>query len=130
MKHLEKVILSAAIMGVLALNSCKKEVTPTATLTITEPVAADTVPHGDSVHMEGTIVGSGELHGYTLQLTNLTSGQVVYSGSTDNHQNSYAFHEHWPNNVGATSNMRLTLTVNLDHDGNTTSKSVDFVAAQ
>lgn len=130
MKNLEKAIFALTVIGIIILNSCKKEDTPTATLTIMEPVVADTVLQGDSVHMEGTILGTGELHGYTLELTNLTSGQLVYSGSTDNHQNAYAFHEHWPNNVATTSNMRLTLTVMLDHEGHSTSKTVDFVAAQ
>jgi hypothetical protein len=129
MKKMNQLVFAAVILGITALSSCKKDVTPTATLTIMEPMAMDTVAIGDTVHMEGTVVGSGELHGYSLSLTNLSTGQIVYSGSTDVHQTSYAFDEHWINNVAGVSTMRLSLTVNLDHEGHTTTKSVEFMAS-
>jgi hypothetical protein len=115
------------LLSLVIWTGCQKESEPvTATLTLIEPTAGDTIPAGEALHMQGT----GELHGYSLTLTNLTTNQVVYSGSNDNHQTSYAFDEHWVNMEGVTSSMRLTLVVNLDHDGTTSSKSVEFVAAQ
>jgi len=118
-------------LGILFVGtSCEKHHDPiTATLTLLEPQAGDTVMAGEALHMHGTVVGTGELHGYSLTLTNLTTNQVVFSGSNSSHQTSYAFDEHWVNLEGATSNMRLNLVVNLDHDGTTTSKSVEFVAS-
>lgn len=118
-------------LGVLFVGtSCEKHSAPiTATLTFLEPQAGDTVIAGEALHMHGTVVGSGELHGYSLTLTNLTTNQVVYSGSNATHQSSYAFDEHWVNMEGATSIMKLSLVVNLDHEGNTTTKSVEFVAS-
>jgi hypothetical protein len=119
------------LLSLVIWTGCEKESEPvTATLTLIEPTAGDTIPAGEALHMHGTVEGTGELHGYSLTLTNLTTNQVVYSGSNDNHQTSYAFDEHWVNTEGVTSSMRLTLVVNLDHDGTTSSKSVDFVAAQ
>jgi hypothetical protein len=119
-------------LGILFMGiSCEKHHDPiTATLTILEPLPGDTIAAGGALHMHGTVVGSGELHGYSLTLTNLTTNQVVFSGSNANHATSYAFDEHWVNAGGAWSNMRLTLEVELDHDGNSTSKSVDFIAGQ
>lgn len=118
-------------LGILFVGtSCKKHHEPvTATLTLLEPQPGDTIAAGDSLHMHGTVVGSGELHGYSLTLTNLTTNQVVFSGSTTNHATSYAFDEHWVNMIGATSNMKLSLIVNLDHDGTTASQSLEFVAS-
>jgi hypothetical protein len=110
--------------------SCEKHSEPiTATVTLLEPQAGDTVMAGEALHMHGTVVGTGELHGYSLTLTNLTTNQVVFSGSNATHQSSYAFDEHWVNMEGVTSNMRLSLVVNLDHDGTTSTKSVEFVAS-
>jgi hypothetical protein len=90
------------------------------------------VEHTDANNVVMSLVNSlsSDINLSLSKLTNLTTNQVVYSGSNDNHQTSYAFDEHWVNMEGVTSSMRLTLVVNLDHDGTTSSKSVDFVAAQ
>jgi len=117
------------IMALGFVVSCKKETaSATADITLMEPLSGDTVPNGEALHMHGTITGSGELHGYTLTLTNVTTNEVVFSGSNTSHQTNYAFDEHWVNNVASISNMKVTVTVELDHDGNTTTKEVFFTA--
>jgi hypothetical protein len=129
---MKKFIFSVLTLSatVLLITACKKEETPTATITFNEPVANDTILNGDSLHVEGTITGTGELHGYTLSITNKTSGAVLYTGTASNHSDSYAFHEHWLNNVTSTSNIEVKVEVELDHDGNKTSKTIQAVALQ
>ena len=121
-------ITMALSMVILSVSSCKKEETPTATITFNEPLANDSIANGDSLHVEGTITGTGELHGYTLSITNKTSGAILYTGSASNHSDSYAFHEHWLNNVSSTSNIEVKVEVELNHDGNKTVKAVQVVA--
>jgi hypothetical protein len=113
---------------VLLMTACKKEETPTATITINEPMANESIANGSSLHVEGSIKGTGELHGYTLVITNKTSGAVIYTGTVNNHSDSYSFHEHWTNNVTSKSNIEVKVEVELDHDGNKTSKIVTCVA--
>ncbi len=120
-------MISATVM---LFSACKKEETPTATITFNEPVANDSILNGDNLHIEGTITGTGELHGYTLSITNKTSGAVLYTGTATNHSDSYAIHEHWLNNVTSTSNIEVKVEVELDHDGNKTSKTIQAVALQ
>ena len=129
---MKKFIFSVLTLSatVLLITACKKDETPTATITFNEPVANDTILNGDSLHVEGTITGTGELHGYTLSITNKTSGAVLYTGTASNHSDSYAFHEHWLNNVTSTSNIEVKVEVELDHDGNKTSKTIQAVAMQ
>lgn len=129
---MKKLIYSIVVLSVSALvvTACKKEETPTATITFNEPAVNDTVMNGDSLHVEGTIAGSGELHGYTLSITNKTTGAVLYTGTASNHSDAYSFHEHWINNVTSTSNIEVKVEVELDHDGNTTQKSTQAVALQ
>jgi hypothetical protein len=129
---MKKLIFSVLTLSatVLLITACKKEETPTATITFNEPVANDTILYGDNLHIEGTITGTGELHGYTLNVTNKTSGEILYTGTASNHSDSYAFHEHWPNNVTSTSNIEVKVEVELDHDGNKTSKTIQAVALQ
>jgi hypothetical protein len=129
---MKKFIFSVLTLSatVLLITACKKDETPTATITFNEPVANDTILNGDSLHVEGTITGTGELHGYTLSITNKTSGAVLYTGTASSHSDSYTFHEHWPNKVTSTSNIEVKVEVELDHDGNKTSKTIQAVAMQ
>jgi len=129
MKQIIYSTLAVAAISIL-FTACKKEETPIATITFNEPLANDTVLQGDSLHVEGTITGTGELHGYTLSITNKSTGAVVYTGTASNHSDSYAFHEHWINNVTATAALEIKVDVELDHDGNKSSKTLNCVAVQ
>jgi hypothetical protein len=110
--------------------SCNKDAHEqvTATISFIEPTQGDTVAFNQELHAEGTITGSSELHGYSMSMTNLTSNEEVLSLSSYNHATAYAFHEHWVNNVVDTAVIRIKVHVVLDHEGNTTTKTIDVVA--
>jgi hypothetical protein len=110
------------------LFSCKKHNGATsANITFIEPTAGDTLQFGEELHIEGTIQGDGELHGYSLNLINLTTGQTLLSKSTHDHGKTFSFHEHWSNNVTDSSNVKIIVVVDLDHDGEKTSKEINVV---
>jgi hypothetical protein len=53
------------LITLTAITSCKKENSATtADINFTEITEGDTIAFGDTIHIEGTIVGDGELHGY------------------------------------------------------------------
>jgi hypothetical protein len=111
----------------IGLTACHKDENVTATINLMEPIENDTIPFGTELHMHGTIVGTGELHGYSLTLKNLTNDSIVYSADNTTHQETYAFDEHWVNNVTDTSLIQVSVVVEVDHDGNKENKTVNLV---
>jgi hypothetical protein len=123
-----KKLLFIPVLTLVLLSSCHKNEGPvTATISFTEPAIGDTLALGEELHAEGTVTADGEMHGYTLSFYNVTTGQTIYTGSTENHSDAYSFHEHWVNNVSDTSTIRVRLEVVIDHDGNTTKKDINVV---
>ena len=127
---MRKVIFSVftLVLALVLFTACKKENKSTATINFSEPMANDSLQLGESLHVEGSISGTGELHGYTLSITNKTSGTLIYTGTVSDHKDAYAFHEHWVNNVTDTSTIEVLVEVALDHDGNKTSKNITCIA--
>ena len=122
------IIITTALSVTLLFVSCKKEEAPvTATITFEEPTANDTIAAGEELHMEGTISGSAELHGYTLTATSTSTQAVLHSASYDEHASAYNFHEHWINNVTDTTILKVKVDVNKDHDGNHEVKEINVV---
>lgn len=113
----------------LILFSCKKEeeIPVTATINFTEPAVNDTIVFGSEVHIEGTISGSAEMHGYTVTAVNNSNQAVLLSKSYTNHASSYNFHEHFVNNVTEITNVKVKVDVEKDHDGNHEIKEVNIV---
>jgi hypothetical protein len=123
-----KTPFSLFICLVAILLSCKKHHGATsANITFIEPTAGDTLQFGEELHIEGTIQGDGELHGYSLSLINSTTGQTLLSNSTHDHAETFSFHEHWSNNLTDTSNVKIIVVADLDHDGGKTSKEINVV---
>jgi hypothetical protein len=116
---------------VVTLFSCKKdeekEELVNATITIIEPTANDTVALNEEVHFEGTVAGTGEMHGYTVTFTNTSNSATLYTIAYDVHATSYNFHEHWINNVTDTTIVKATIDVTKDHDGNHEIKDITVV---
>jgi len=116
---MKKQFIAVATFTML-LASCHKDVT--ATITIVEPTSIDTIPLNNEVHFEGSVDGNAEMHGYTITFTNMSSGATLLTKTDESHAESYAFHEHWINNVTDTTTVKLSITVEKDHDGNTETK--------
>lgn len=127
MKSKWNVLCIAMVMAMVM--ACKNDVTEAsnATVTFLEPAMGDTLQLGEELHAEGTVQANGEMHGYELVFTNLTNGELLYDGVSDDHAESYSFHEHWINSVSDTSMVAVEIIVQLDHEGNTQSKRLEVV---
>ena len=130
MKKFKSSIFILSALSLFVVVSCHKDEHEevSATISFIEPNVTDTLAFNEELHAEGTIVGSAELHGYTLSMTNITTNEELLSATASNHASSYSFHEHWVNNVSDTSIIRIKVSVVLDHEGNTTTKTIDAVA--
>jgi hypothetical protein len=124
---MKNLLFSLIAIGMLVVACKKPAEASVATINFMEPVVGDTIAFGQELHCEGTVLGNGELHGYTLTMINLSNNQTVYSASSAAHAESYVFHEHWVNNVTDTATIKVLLEVELDHDGNKSAKEINVV---
>ena len=99
----------------------------TATISFVEPNMNDTIPSNQELHIEGTVTADGEMHGYTIQVLNRLTNEVLLTRSSSKHGKSYAFHEHWQPGVFDTIQARVIVEVILNHDGLKESEFVDLL---
>jgi len=130
MKKISHIILLAALP--LVLFSCKKKEaeeeheTNSAVITITQPMANDQLPHNDTLAIRGTIVSVLDMHGYNVSIKKVADQTEVFSFEDHYHGSNKNLNVNWPCTLNENVELQLTITATLDHDGNTTAKSVNF----
>ena len=108
-------------------GTCEYEPEITAKITIDSPESGTTYMGGDTINMHVMIETQGEIHGYEVHLTNVSTGEEVLTYEAHEHDQSMIhYSESWVNNVSGHSDMSLVVTVLIDHDGNEVSESVNF----
>ena len=115
------------IVLLFSISSCHKGDATTATIEIMEPLANDTIPYDDSLHFEGTIIGNGTLYGYQLTYANAFTGEEYLKMESVEKAKSYAFHEHWHNQVTDTTMVTVKVVATLNHKGIKTEKFLNVV---
>ncbi len=108
-------------------GTCEYEPEITAKITIDNPEAGTTFMGGDTINIHAMIETQGEIHGYEVRLTNLSTNEEVLTYEAHEHDQSMIhYSEKWVNNVSGHSDMSLTVKVLIDHDGNEVSETVNF----
>jgi len=109
--------------------ACKKDEHQEAqvTFSISSPRTNDTLAYGDTLALAASISSDIEIHGFTAALTNVTSNAVVWSSDSEEHMTAYTITGSYINAVTDTSNMRFKVIAEIDHDGETQEKEVNFV---
>lgn len=141
-----KLIVGITILS-LTIASCKKEgcmdpvatnysekakkddgscVYPEAQLSISEPTTNKVYHLGDVVHIQGSASHYEQLHGWSLYILNKTTGDTVYTAEDHAHATTIEIHSSWVNNVSVDSDMELSVTVIVDHDGAVITDKVNF----
>jgi hypothetical protein len=89
--------------------SCKKDSNEatTATINILSPTANAVIAFGEEVHVEGTIVADGEIHGYKVYLKDEQGNNLYEGGQEHVHGDAFAIHEHWTNNVQQSTQVKV-----------------------
>ena len=120
---MKKTVFSLATFAILlSISSFHKGDATMATIDIMEPMANDTIPYNDSLHFEGTIVGDGTMYGYQLTYANAFTGDEYLKMESEEKAKSYAFHEHWHNQVTDTTMVTVKVEATLNHKGSKTEK--------
>jgi hypothetical protein len=127
--------ITAILAGSISLTACKKDKSPatddstedhpTAVITITSPNENDTIQGNFSV--TGTIVGSANLHGYQVTVTNASNDSIVYQNDIDDHVADFTINQAVNHSYTAYTPLKLEVVAALDHDGHTSTKTVHFV---
>ena len=132
-------IISLALL--VGMSACKKEdehehdheeeATTSATISVSSPIVNDTIASAAFLNVTGTITGTTTLHGYDVEIKNITADSVVYSATNDVHSASYTLNYQWTNNVLTTANMSLKIKAYHDHDHQMwDEKMISFVCKQ
>ena len=103
----------------IALLGCKKESgeATSATITIYSPELNEVIAFGEEVHVEGTIVADGEIHGYKVYLRDEEGNDLLNGGQDHVHGDAFAIHEHWTNTVSVSTEVTVLVEVLLNHKG-------------
>lgn len=100
--------------------------TPVAVITIHEPEEGHVFQLADTVHVDIHITADFDMHGYDAWIINESAGDTVWTSSLHDHGQSFEIHGEWINDVMDHSDMKLKVSAEIDHDGNTTEKEVHF----
>ncbi len=122
---MKKILFAAAVF--LSVTACKKEEVVNANISIASPTVSDTLALGDTLKLTGTVTGTGEMHGYSVMMMNLTTSAMVYSSTYDIHADLYTVSDFWVNSVSDTSVVGATIDVIKDHEGNHEMKTINVV---
>jgi len=102
-----------------------EEPIPTATLTFSNPTAGAAYHTGDSVLIQGLAAASAEMHGYEVSVKNAADTSVVYfSQEVHEHSDTLLINQGWKDTLTTATNLQVEVTLILDHDGHTSTKSV------
>jgi len=109
--------------------ACKNDVhlAAHATINITSPAAGDTIPPSDTLALAAIITSDIDIHGYTATLTNTTTNAVLWTSFSEDHMSAYTIAGSYINAVSDTSSMKFKVIAEIDHDGGTQEKEVNFV---
>lgn len=115
----------------VSVAACKKETVEEEPafeggITITTPTATDTV-HGASVIVTGAVNGNMTMHGYHVVLYKQSDNSVISDYEVDEHATSIPIQDTIVHGLVATTAVRLYIESAYDHEGDYTTKSVNFV---
>lgn len=121
--------LITIIITLFTFVSCKKDNHDpiTVTFNVSEPAMNDTITQGAEIHFEGTIIGTGEMHGYEWSFVNAESGQILSSGAISDHTDSYMFHQHYENDFTDTTEVICRLVVSPGHNSEDVTKEITVI---
>lgn len=131
MNKIKSISLGLMATAALFTTSCGKddhihEPDATAIITITTPTEGQEIDHHAMVNVTGKIESTAELHGYQIIIRQKSDNAVKFEKDAHAHGTTINFNENWENTVTGMQDMELEVIAIIDHDGNTTSKKVNF----
>lgn len=122
-----------AVAATFIVSSCKKEKkkspedhthSTTATITLTSPQEGDTIQ--GNFNVVGSIAGTSALHGYQVTIKKTSDNSIVFEKEVHDHLENFTINEVVTHTFSSYTSLKLEVVVAVDHEGNQTSKSVNF----
>lgn len=130
---MKKMKLFATINGLALVVFCgcqKKDTTPVQTdkvsVAISSPVEGQIYRKGDTVKINAAVSYISELHGYELKLINKSNNQELFMTDQHSHSDKYNVSAIWVDTLTSATTLKLELVVEVDHNGNTTTKEINL----
>ncbi len=127
---MKKYLFIALAIASTALGSCKKETeeeTPfEGGITIIAPITDDTMT-GPKFILVGNINGNMAMHGYHVVLYKQSDNSVIAEYDKDEHATSITIHDTITHGLATPTAVRLYIESAYNHEGDVTSKEVNFV---
>ena len=95
-------------------------------ITITNPTANDTIS-GTQTIVTGSITGNMELHGYHIVLYKTSDNSILAEKEVDNHSSSITLNDTLNYSVSQLTQVRLHIESAYNHEGDMTTKDVNYV---
>lgn len=131
-KHIASLLLAAfALFGLLAVNACKKDDHDhgnEVTIEITSPTEGQQFHSGETVTIKATLTGKETLHGWKIEIRKKSDGTVLFRDDDHDHAKTLTVERTWVNNVTAHTDLVVEVFAQVDHDGKSTSKTVNIHA--
>lgn len=132
MKKIQTYLIAGALFS-FAFSACKKSdstpvepVVTDAQITVDNPQAGADYAPGAIVAINGKIINTTEMHGYKLVIIQKADSAELFSKEVHEHGTEINFSESWTNDLQADADVQLQVIAVLDHDGHTSTKTVDF----
>jgi hypothetical protein len=104
-----------------------EEQIPTAAITFTSPTENAVYKSGDSVLIQCFATASEVMHGCEITITNAADTSVTYYHEhLHDHNDTLAINHKWKDTLTTAANLQIAVTLILDHDGHTSTKTVNI----
>jgi hypothetical protein len=104
----------------------QKELIPEASIEFFSPSPGFTYRHGDTVHVTATGISTAAIHGYDLSITRPGDTSYFYFHHIHDHNDTVHINEKWKNTLNTHASMLITISLYLDHAGNTETATRSF----
>lgn len=121
-------IITLGLLSVVAV-SCKKEKAEEVFeggIAVTAPTANDTVS-GTYTVVTGSITGNMELHGYHMVLYKLSDNSILAEEELDEHSSAITLQDTLNYTVTEPTPVKLYIESAYNHEGDMTTKTVNYV---
>lgn len=124
-------MIMAALIALCCFAACQKKddmaVDTSKVITnITSPVNGAIYHNGDTVHIVADVAYPSELHGYEIEITDTSNGNILFTADDHVHTDHFSIDEHWVGSTLQPKGLRLRIITSIDHNGNKATKERYF----
>jgi hypothetical protein len=124
-----------SITTLLLLTACSKhkgdfvpeeDSIPAASLVFSQPDAGASFRNGDTVRIMAQAISSETIHGFDVAIRKAGDTTLIWSTHIHDHNDTLHIAQFWVNDRTSAQSLEAVITLELDHEGHTLTKSAPF----